>query len=462
MDIYISNKIRINNPTKEMMDFVKSKYVFNNPDYYKRQAMGKSTYRIASSIIMYEKGSDFILLPFGTFKNIYCNFYNKATFNNEIKPIRARNYQSNIKTYDYQEMAINNVLRAKNGILVSPCGSGKTQMGLEIIARIGGKALWITHTKDLMNQSFERAKNNFKLENSEYGLISDGKVNIGNTITFATIQTLNNIDLTEYKNEWDIIVVDEVQHLVGSPTNLMMFYNVLNKLSARYKIGLTATPYRSDGLDQAMFCVMGDIIYEVPKKAVKDKTCNVEVRQMKTNYKPNIDNITLGDGSLVYSSLITDITHDEQRNNLICNIINSLGGSCLVLSDRIEHLQELYNGTIESNKCFIKASNTKKDKEIREMATERMKSGALKYLFASYKLACEGLDIPNLEYIIMATPVKDKRIVVQSCGRVGRKAENKTKGVVIDLIDDFGMLKGYAKKRQSFYKSLNYSIKTID
>ena len=113
--------------------------------------------------------------------------------------------------YDYQEKACEAVINAKNGVMVLPAGSGKTQVALEIIARLGYKALWIASTIDLINQSYNRARDNFT--NIGIGKIVSGKIEIGTHITFATVQTLSKIDLQEYANEFDIIVVDECHRI---------------------------------------------------------------------------------------------------------------------------------------------------------------------------------------------------------------------------------------------------------
>ena len=171
-------------------------------------------------------------------------------------------YKSTIKPYDYQEEAIKSAVAARQGVIVAPCGAGKTQIGLEIAARIGGRTLWLTHTADLLTQSMERAKTYFGLTNGDYGTITAGKVDIGNVITFATVQTMNKIDLSKVKDKWDVVIVDECHHVVGTPTQVMMFYHVISNLKARYKFGLTATPKRSDGLSPCMFALIGPKICE--------------------------------------------------------------------------------------------------------------------------------------------------------------------------------------------------------
>lgn len=410
--------------------------------------------------MLYERAGNRLYIPFGECKAIYRRFKNDITrLDVRICTLRARKYDSNINLYDYQKNAVEAVLRAKNGILVAPCGSGKTQMGLEAVARIGGKTLWLTHTTDLLTQSMNRARQCFGLPASEYGTITAGKVNVGNTLTFATVQTASNIDLSQYRDEWDCIVVDECHKAVGSPTRMMMFYRVLSALSARYKIGLTATPYRADGLERCMFALLGDVIHEVPQSAVAGNTVPVRVKFVNTGYTPDIDDITDGDGTLNYAKLISDITENAKRNEVIIQQIfeASRNGAVLVLSDRINQLEDLETEITMYSPYNIKCArlgiaSTKAEKERRARILTHLNNGALNVVFATYKLAKEGLDVPNLRTVVLACPVKDKTTVIQSAGRVARKADGKEYGTVIDFSDDFGMLYGYEKKRRGYYK----------
>lgn len=464
MKFILSNKITIENPTLEMLAYCKSTLSFINPDYIKKEQIGKWTGNTQREIVLYERAGDRLYLPFGACKDVYLRFKNDITrVESRIYPLRARKYDSHINLYEYQKSAVEAVLRAKNGILVAPCGSGKTQMGLEAVARIGGKTLWLAHTTDLLTQSMNRAKQCFGLPASEYGTITAGKVNVGNTLTFATVQTVSNIDLSQYRDEWDCIVVDECHKCVGSPTRMMMFYKVLSSLSARFKLGLTATPYRADGLERCMFALLGDIVYEVPQSAVAGNTVPVRVKFVDTGYKPDVDNITDGDGTLNYAKLIGDITENDERNTVIVNEIQyaAKNGAVLVLSDRVQHLD-----TLEKRLCAVfpyrtarlGIAPTKAEKERRARILTDLNNGLLNVVFATYKLAKEGLDVPNLRTVVFATPQKDKTTVIQSAGRVARKAEGKGYGTVIDFSDDFGLLYGYEKKRRGYYKKNFYTF----
>ena len=466
MNFILSNKVIIEDPTPEMLAYCKSTLSFPNPDYIKREEKGKWTGNTQREIVLFERAGNRLYLPFGTCKNIYLRFKKDITrVESLICPLRAREYGSRINLYGYQQNAVEAILRAKNGILVAPCGSGKTQMGLEAVARISGKTLWLTHTTDLLTQSMNRAKQCFGLPASEYGTITAGKVNVGNTLTFATVQTTSNIDLSQYRDEWDCIVVDECHKAVGSPTRMMMFYKVLSALSARFKFGLTATPYRADGLERCMFALLGGIIHEVPQSAVAGNTVPVRVKFVSTNYTPDIDKITDGDGTLNYAKLISDITENVKRNEVIIQQIfeASRNGAVLVLSDRINHLEDLETEITMYSPYNIKCArlgiaSTKAEKERRARILTDLNNGLLNVVFATYKLAKEGLDVPNLRTVVLSCPVKDKTTVIQSAGRVARKADGKEYGTVVDFSDDFGMLKGYEKKRRGYYKKNSYTF----
>lgn len=458
MEVFIGNEIKIKNPTEEVRKWARCNLVVDNPDFYKKERMGKWLGGTPREIYLFETVGNEWRLPFGVLRDIW-SMIKTSPYDVKFCPIRPLHYESSINLYPYQEEAVMAALRVKNGVLVMPCGSGKTQSGLEIIARVGGRALWLTHTQDLLNQSKKRAE--CVLGGAGLGTITAGKVKIGTHITFATVQTMCKIRLAQYADYWDVIIVDECQHACGTPTRVTQFYSVISQLSARYKIGLTATPKRADGLEIGMFSLLGGIIHTVTREAVKNTTCPIHVRQISTGWVPNYDCVLCGDGTIDYSKVVEDMTCNEERFKTVRDEILALEGATIVLGNRVEYLQRMCDDLVYRGRrcvCLSGMGQSKAAKAERKEALERLNNGDLDCICATYLLAKEGLDVPALRYVVFATPEKDETTVIQSVGRVGRKAEGKEYGTVLDFIDDFGMYKGWAKKRASYYRRLDAKI----
>ena len=450
----VNNRIRVLDPTDEMYKWAHKNLVIDNPEYFKKLRMNKWLGDMPEYIYLYETVGSELWLPFGTITDFYRQFHDECVLKNAISEKRPVQYDSNIELYDYQDQVVNIAIGKRNGVIVMPCGSGKTQAALEIVSRIGGRCLWLTHTYDLLNQSMSRAKS-VLTTGARYGKITAGKADIGEGITFATVQTLSKLDLSQYKSVWDVIIVDECQHCCGSPTRVTQFYKVVNSLSARYKFGLTATPKRADGLEKAMFALLGGVICRITKDQVADTTCPVKVETVQTGYVPDYNAVLLGDGTIDYSRLVDDMIHDPERFELVREKIESLDGSAIVLANRVDYLRRLHEAYSGRSICLSLLGQSKKAKEERKAALRQLEAGELNCIFATYQLAKEGLDVPSLRYIVLVTPERDETTVVQSVDRVGRKAEGKDHGTVVDFVDNFGMFKGWAKKRAGYYKKLD-------
>lgn len=454
MIAYVSENIRISDYTPEVERLFCKPLTFDNPEYYKKLNRGLWTGNTPREIRLYERQGRDLILPFGMLPEVFKKRNLFESVQNGFKCPTTNDYKSSIVPYPYQENAIQAALNARQGIVVAPCGAGKTQIGLEIVARLGGRTLWLTHTHDLLKQSMDRAKSVFGLDASEYGTITAGKVDIGSAITFATVQTMVKLDLPKYRECWDVIVVDEAHHVAGTPTKLMMFYKVISNLSARYKFGLTATPERSDGLTPCMFALIGPKLYEITREDVRETTCPVDVEIRQTDYTPDIDAVTNPDGTLNYAAFITAITQDIERTFQIASDAQQCAGSVLILTDRVEHIKAL---KAILGDCSVALMADRKRERV--AAIEKLTNGEAKILIATFALAREGLDIPSLRNVIFATPQKNEQIITQAAGRVARKADGKEFGLIIDYEDAFGMLRGWQKSRNRIYKKLGFTLR---
>lgn len=452
MKIIVSNNIRVINPDEKIKDYVETNLVIKNPQYEQLKRLGKWTGNVPMFLVWYVIDGNELILPFGCLKDLFY-MYPQEMFENRIILGDKITYQSNIKLFDYQEKACQAVINAKNGIMVLPAGSGKTQTALEIIARLGYKALWITHTIDLLNQSYDRAKSN--LENVGLGKIASGKINIGTHITFATVQTLKSIDLQEYADTWDCIIVDECHRICGTPAKAGMFYKVIDKLCARYKIGLTATCYRNiKGTERAIYSLLGKTIIELDKSVIGDRIVPATIIKVDTEFNEIPENCEEVDGTIKYATLTTELLKNKKRNNLILDILRKCKDNyTLVLTDRVEQMyclqREIGYGNVIDGK-------TKKD--IREKKIQEVRDGKVRVLFATYGLAKEGLDIPRLDRLILASPHRDKATIIQSIGRIERKCEGKEKPICYDLVDNLQYYRGMYKSRKTYYKNNNNKI----
>ena len=462
MNTTFANRIYITDPSDEIMSWAAANLKFPNPEFEKKQRMGFWTGRTPRELRMYEWDGNTLILPFGVSREIMpllhgtrveCDFKQDSVivYDGEDVPL-----------YDYQNTAVQEMIKAKYGILKSTTGSGKTQMGIALIKKLRRRALWLCHTADLLNQSRDRALQ--YMGKDLIGTITEGKVNVGVGVTFATVQTMANLELQQYRDYWDVVIVDEAHRVSSSATSFTRYEKVLNHLSARHKYGLTATPNRSDGLIKATYALIGKVAYEVPESAVADKVMKVAVRRIETGIQMDEEKCLNYDGTINYVKLIEYLTTDNRRNFKIASmIVENKGHSCLILSDRLAQLQDIMELLPKDMLCecaFINGKmQSKKAKAEREQAIEDMRTGKKKYLFASYSLAKEGLDVPKLDRLFLASPAKFSSVITQAVGRIRRTAEGKGTPIVLDFVDEqIGYCDRAYRERKRSYRKMGAEI----
>ena len=461
MQIKVSNTITVTDPSVELLAWCKKNLTIANPEYAKKARMGFWLGDTPKTLSLYETRGNELVLSFGTLRSIPKTITDNAVCTSEFAPPVVIDFKADVPLYDYQEVAVNAMIAAKFGILQSAAGSGKTQMGIALATKLGRRTLWLCHTLDLIKQSKERAER--YMSRDLMGTITEGKVNLGEGITFATIQTMCKLDLAQYRDYWDCIITDEVHRVSGSPTAVTQYQKVLNSLSARHKYGLSATVHRSDGMIQATYALVGEIAYQVPDEAVADKIMKVGIYPVGTGVEISRQALNT-DGTLNYTKLITYLTENAARNRLIADSIERRPS--LILSDRLNHLEDIMNllpADMRKDAVMISGKmTTKKGKAEREQALEDMRTGRKKYLFATYSLAKEGLDVPRLERLYLATPQKDYAVVTQSIGRIARTFEGKDAPIAYDFVDNIAYLvKSYKKRCTTYRKNGCYFVEGV-
>lgn len=452
MDLLINNEITIHDPTDEVRQWVYEKLKVPNPEYSKKMQLGLWVGNTPKDLKLYRTSGDNLVIPYGVLKSLYHAFpqLKEVPTLYGFSKLRYVNYNADIKLYDYQEKAVNELIQAQGGILQSKAGSGKTRMAIATICRMGVKTLWLTHTNELLNQSYKSASE--FIDKKLLGKITAGKMQIADGITFATVQTLSKADLNALRYEWDMIVVDECHRCAGTVNKATMFSKVLNNLSCKYKYGLSATLHRADGLIKCTYALLGGVAHTVPDSVVN--TLRVEIQKKDTGVQISRQCLDT-DGTLIYARLINYLAEHGRRNDIIVADLTTLclqKHSIILLSDRVEHLKELSKRMPASYREETVILHGKVKKADRERALEEMRTKKKHILLATYQLAKEGLDVPCLDRLLFATPVKDYAIVVQSVGRIARVCEGKGTPIVFDYVDDIGFLQGMWKKRCTSYR----------
>jgi superfamily II DNA or RNA helicase len=465
--------IRVTDIPSQIKKKVMLELTIKNPEYQKKRAMGLPIWGCPQHIRLYQEVGQELILPRGYLRHLWMlQGFSPSADNRVILP--EVTYNSTINLRDYQSPAIDAVGKSKQGVIIMPCGAGKTETGLAVLANLKQPALWLTHTKDLLNQSLERAKARLNLKSGEYGVIAADEMSIGSHITFGMVQTMAKRDLSQLVNRFGAIIIDECHHCFVNAKSVAMFNGVIAQFPAKYRIGLTATASRSDGLIETMFATIGPIIYQVQQETL-NSAGNViapEIEVVNTNFVFEDEE---PDPNKRFRLMLNQMQEDEERNELIVDKIDQSAPYSpeqqpfnygLILGDGIKHLKKLCSmlqDELQTSlgfpvaKCAFVCGETKKID--REKIMSDVRAGKIHYLFATYSLAKEGLDIPQLNRLYFVTPKRDKATIQQAVGRIMRKSPGKTEAIVYDFLDiNVVTCINQFSERKRVYKALGAKI----
>lgn len=335
-----------------------------------------------------------------------------------------------------QQEVVNNttkqLLNDLNILYCLPCGFGKTVLAIYWICRLKLKTFILVHKEDLLNQWIERIKQFTDIKTEDIGIINSKKktINDNHKVIIGMIQTImtNNFDNSIIPQDIGLLICDECHHL-----GAQQFNQSIRKIPTKYYISLSATPYRKDGSEVVYKSFLGYNEYTQEREfndPVIVYKCNYEFSQeFKDNNDKFINNVKQ------FSNLTTAITEHKDRNDKILKLINDLinqDKKILILSNRISQLDYLYSN-LKNDKLIIHRSYGK----IREDVNN------CDILFATYAMASEGLDVKNLNTLILASPITN---IIQCCGRIMRE-NNGTQRLIFDIIDDILETFYYVRKK---------------
>ena len=438
--------------TTPLINFLKEELNFTNSEYFIKKKSGKNTFGTEKYFKLVEETENQIIIPRGFIgkllrfckeQNLEFDFQDNRKLRNEIS------YTFNATLRNHQEKSIESVSKKDFGVIVAPPASGKTIMGLKIIADKRQPALIVVHRKQLLEQWQERVQAFLGIPKQEIGIIGQGKTKIGKQITIATIQSLQK-QIEQIQNQFGTILVDECHHIPAET-----FRNTIDKLNTFYLYGLTATPFRKYNDDKLIFAFLGEIISEITSNEIENfQHAQIIVRNTNLDvpFNSKTDN---------FETLSKILVHDSERNKLILNDINKeiqKGKRIVIITERKEHIDTLYIFLKQSYEVVTLSGDDSESN--RKSKRQTLLQGNFQVLITTGQYFGEGSDLPNINSLFLVYPFSFKGKLIQYIGRVQRSEINPTIYDYRDIKIDY--LNKLFLKRNTYYRKIAKQASLFD
>jgi superfamily II DNA or RNA helicase len=450
LEIIIKNQIYLkrNQLRKKLIVFLREQLNFYNSDYLAKKNLGKSTFNTEKFFNLIEESKNEVMIPRG-FSASLVQFCNKENIPYKIVDKRSKkdpvDFESEIKLLEHQEIALEKIREKDFGVIVSPPSSGKTVIGLEIIAEKRQPALIIVHRKQLFDQWIERIQDFLKIPKKEIGQIGNQKNKIGKLITIAMIQSLSRVqDFKEIANTFGTIIIDECHHIPAKS-----FRETIVNFNSFYLYGLTATPKRKNNDQKLIFVYIGNILHQVNQHDyLQEKNIRTEINIKETDlfvpFDYKIDK---------YETISRILIHDTQRNSIIINDIEQNAErfkTILILSERKAHV-DILNLYLKEKYETITIHGDDSE-STRKSKTEQIKQGHFKIVISTGQYFGEGIDISNLECLFIVYPFAFEGKLIQYIGRIQRSEKPP---VIFDYRDSkIDYFEKMFRQRKRYYNKL--------
>jgi superfamily II DNA or RNA helicase len=428
---------------------------FQNPEFYKAQAMRMSVWDKPRVIGNAENYPQHIALPRGCLdaalallkdNGIRCDLQDER-FAGE--PIQA-DFVGTLRPD--QEQAVAAMLNHDAGVLCAPTAFGKTVTAAAIIARRGVNTLVLVHRTELLKQWQERLQAFLGVGKGVIGTIGGGKAKPTGMIDIAVMQSLSRQgDVNALVEHYGQIVVDECHH-VGAAS----FDAILKRTKARFVLGLTATPIRRDGQQPIIFMQCGPIRHTAARPASAPHDLEVVPRSRSAR----IDLAATAGIQDVFRHLANDLARTEAIAAETAAAFEQ-GRKVLVLTERTEHLEAIRQALIAQAPApfVLHGRMSKKQRAALITALDALPPEAPRILLATGKLVGEGFDHPPLDTLVLAMPVSWKGTLQQYAGRLHREHASKADVRIIDFVDTgHPALLRMWEKRQRGYRAMGYRV----
>lgn len=452
--ITVGNNINIlrSKLNPKTIEFLKNKLNFLNTEYLTRKRLGKSVYQVQKYFKLIGESGDNIFLPRG-FLNQLTVFLNSEKIEFDLRyehlDIKSVVFKNLIQLNDPQKEVAHSALARNEGVIVAPPGSGKTMIGMEIIAKRQLPALVLVHRKQLLDQWVDRIQTYLDIPKTKIGRLSGTTKKIGQTITVALLQSLaRHKNISELTDKFGTIIVDECHHIPAKT-----FREVIANFNPRYLYGLTATPKRKHNDERLIFVYIGDIIAKMDVLPALDNIDGESIKTPKIIIRETGLDIPFQWKTDHFQILAKTISFDTARNKLIANdIIQQVkdGNNILVLSERKEHL-EILELCLKGHAETIMISGDSSARE-RESKLKQIHDGHYQVILSTGQFFGEGLDVKNISTLMLTFPFSFEGKLTQYIGRLLHSAGPK---FVFDYRDSkVAFLEKQYKQRQRYYKKL--------
>ncbi|HEX7845982.1 MAG TPA: DEAD/DEAH box helicase family protein, partial [Chitinophagaceae bacterium] len=455
--ISLENALRLNRSAipLTLITFLKEVLNFTNSAFIIKKKAGKNTFGTERFFRFIEETENEVNLPRGFAGRLlrFCKENGIAyTFKDQRqkKVLTSFNFQATLRSYQFP--ALEAVNKKEMGVIVAPPGSGKTVIGLKIIADKQQPALIVVHRKHLMDQWIERIEAFLGFSQHEIGKIGKGKSKIGKHVTVATIQSLAK-EIEEdaaLKNTFGTILIDECHHIPAEG-----YRKTIHQFNSYYLYGLTATPFRKYNDGKLIFIHLGEIIAEITTQQTgRYKQASVVVRNTDLD-------VPFNSKTDKFEILSRILAHDSARNKLILNdITNELnsGKKVVVLTERKEHIDSLHQYLKQSYEVITLSGE---DSESSRTAKWKiLNSGNYQALITTGQFFGEGTDLQNASCLFLVYPFSFEGKLIQYIGRVER---SEITPVIYDYRDiKIDYLNKMFLKRNAYYRKLERQVNLFD
>lgn len=440
-----------------LLNQIKRLAAFQNPEFYKKQAMRLSTARTPRVISCAEELSAHVALPRGCRVGVEALLQKHGVVLDMVDervtgaPLDLR-FQGKLTAI--QETATRAILAHDMGVFVAPPGVGKTVVGTYLVASRACSTLVLVHRRPLLDQWLAQLALFLGLDRREVGQIAGARHRPTGRLDVAMIQSLVRRDsVSDLVAGYGQVIVDECHHLPA-----IQFERVLREVKARFVVGLTATPQRRDGHQPITEMQLGPVRFKVDVKAqARARPFEHRLIVRETSYRA-----TSGEKASI-QELYAGLSRDEARNVIILNdVVRALeeGRSPILLTERKEHLEyfRIRLERVARHLVVLRGGmGPKADRTVRAQL-EAIPQDQERVLLATGRYIGEGFDDARLDTLFLALPVSWKGTLVQYTGRLHRLHPGKREVRIFDYVDrEVPMLLRMFEKRLRGYRAIGYA-----